>query len=283
MPGTILKMWQGLGYYQRARNIQRTAEIIVNQYKGQFPDQRALLKPLPGFGPYTIGAVLSIAFNKPEVAIDANIRRVAMRLCAMKGIPAKESEKKVAAFLSQNISKRKGGAFNQGMMELGALICKQRNPKCLSCPLKTLCRAYSKGIQEIIPGTAKKDYKRIEVVVGLIERNSQILIQQRPHKGLLAGLWELPGGKIKKGEHRAQAIKRELAEELGVEVVDSTYLFSVNHSYTFYKVKVSVLKCKLKTLPKTNKQRQWVSLKGMRAYPLPSGTAKIFEKLALKQ
>ncbi len=195
----ILKMWQGLGYYTRVRNIHRSAKIICKEYNGKIPEHVDELRKLPGFGPYTVGAVASIAFDKRQPIIDANVRRVVMRQLARKGHADTSQDKKILEFLDQIMPATGNNIFNQAMMELGALVCRSKEPICLFCPVKETCVAYRKGIQEIIPTVKKKLIKEIEAVIAIIEHDGKYFIQKRSSKGLLADLWEFPGGKIEEG------------------------------------------------------------------------------------
>ncbi len=275
----ILKLWQGLGYYSRAKNIHKSAKMIVKQYKESIPKNPEELRKLPGFGPYTVGAVLSIAFDMRQPIIDANVRRVIMRVLAREGYADTLQDKAILEFLDKVMPKKNLRSFNQAMMELGALVCRNREPVCSLCPLKTECRAYAKGIQEIIPQIKKKVLKDLEVSVGIIERKGKYFIQKRPSKGLLADFWEFPGGKIEKRELPAQALKREIKEELGVEVEKSKHFMRVRHFYTQYRVKLHVSFCQLKSYPDSDATHKWVSLKNLTKYPMPSGSAKIVDKL----
>ena len=275
----ILRLWQGLGYYTRAKNIHKTAKIICNIYGKQIPDDPSELKKLPGFGPYTIGAVLSIAFDQRHPIIDANVRRVIMRLLALKGYADISQDPKILKFLEREMPKENLRTFNQALMELGALVCRNREPLCGICPVKMHCYGYKKGIQEIIPQPKKRIVKDIDVAIGILKRDEKYFIQKRPAKGLLGDLWEFPGGKIEKGESPVQALKRELKEELGISVKSQHHLMNVRHFYTQYRVNLHVLFCEPSSYPSLQKNRKWSTLKGLRRYPMPSGSAKIVDQL----
>jgi A/G-specific adenine glycosylase len=273
---TVLKAWQGLGYYQRARNLHRAAQVINEQHAGSVPQQYEDLMALPGFGPYTAAAVLSIAYDKPYPVLDANVQRVLMRLSCIKNESHSPTKKKFLLYLKTLMGKESPGEFNQALMELGALVCRPKSPRCLLCPLQRFCLAYKNGEQEVIPAPKKRRYKKIEAVVGIIKPSSRYLIQKRPPSGLLADLWEFPGGKRKKGETLEGALRRELKEELGAEIRDVKFLLNVQHAYTQFQVSLYAYECKLQNKPhlKRNSQR-WVSLEALKKYPFPSGSAKI--------
>ncbi|HLF17802.1 MAG TPA: A/G-specific adenine glycosylase [Candidatus Omnitrophota bacterium] len=275
----ILKSWQGLGYYQRARNIHKAAKLIVEKYSARIPDDYETLRTIPGFGPYTAGAVLSIAFDKRYPIVDANIRRVVMRLLAIKKQATAQVDKDVYAYLDKIMPKRNLRTFNQALMELGALVCKNKEPLCSMCPIKDRCKAFKRGIQELIPQRKEKLTHEIDVAVGIMERSDKFFIQKRPPKGLLAGLWEFPGGKVKKGETHRQALKRELKEELGITVKDAAFLTRIKHFYTKYKVNLYAYLCNTEAVLFEDRNKKWVGKGEFFRYPMPSGTAKLVKHL----
>jgi A/G-specific adenine glycosylase len=276
----VLKAWQGLGYYQRAKNLHQAAKIIMRDFGGQIPQNYDDLRNLPGFGPYTTAAVLSIAFDKPFLTIDANTRRVLMRLLKRAQKAAPGIDRNLQHVFAPILPQRHPGIFNQALMELGSLVCRSKNPQCLLCPLPEFCSAYKSGEQEVIPIPEKRSYKKIDAVIGIIEKKGKFLIQKRPSSGLLADLWEFPGGKIKKRETAEQALKREIKEEIGGEIFQERFLTKVRHSYTQYQVSLHAYSCSLKKNPILDRTRhRWVSLKGLRQYPFPSGSAKVIEFL----
>ena len=276
---TILKQWQGLGYYSRAKNIHASAKIICEKFSGQIPRDVDVLKTLPGFGPYTIGALLSIAYNKREAIIDANVRRVVMRLRALEGHADTRHDKQILEFLESVLPYQNLREFNEGLMELGALICRQREPVCVMCPVHKMCKAYQKGIQELIPTPRKKILKSIEAVIGIIFHDGKYLIQRRPSSGLLANLWEFPGGKVNPNESIGDALHREIQEELKVNIKSCHPLMTVTHFYTQYRIKLHAWTCQLQTLPSHKATRRWVSRASLTKYPMPSGSAKIAHRL----
>lgn len=275
----VLKSWQGLGYYNRARNLHKAASIVATDYQGQLPQDPHLVRRLPGFGPYTTGSVLSIAYNRPLTIIDANIRRVVMRLLAIKAPADTKQDKIIGDFLNKVLPSQRVGDFNQALMELGALVCRNKEPLCNLCPLKKLCKAYRKGWQEIIPTPKIKVIQDIHAAIAIIQRQGRYFLQKRPSRGLLADLWEFPGGKLNHKESQKETLSRELKEELGVDLKNAHYLFDVTHFYTQFRVKLSVWQCILKKYPPTDTHHQWVSFKGFTNYPMPSGSAKIVDRL----
>ncbi len=276
----VLKTWQGLGYYQRARNLHQASKIIVDKHQGRIPQDYEEMRKLPGFGPYITAAVLSIAFNKPFPVMEANIRRVLMRITGARGEANPQNDQKFLRFLKPYFPQNKAAAFNQALMELGALVCRPKNPSCLVCPLSDFCQAFKDGEQEVIPRPKKREYRKIDAVVAVVEKNGRFLIQKRPPKGLLADLWEFPGGKRKTGETLEEALRREIREELQSEVLDVKLLIKVSHAYTQYQVSLYAFQCRLAKDPSPSKKRhRWVTLHGLRNYPFPSGSAKIIKFL----
>jgi len=276
----VLKAWQGLGYYQRAKNLHKASRILMEKYKGKIPSDYEELIKLPGFGPYTTAAVLSIAYNKLFPVIDANVRRVWMRLMGMAKESTPKVDKAIQTFMQPYLSPQKMGQFNQAVMELGSLVCRPKNPLCLLCPLQDHCKAFLLGEQEIIPRPQKRNTRKIEAVIGIMEKRGKYLIQKRPPQGLLSDLWEFPGGKRRKDETLEQALRREIREELGAEIEGIQLLTQVKHAYTQFQVKLSAFQCRPRTAPSLSRDgHRWVTLKGMRKYPFPSGSAKIIQFL----
>ncbi len=276
----VLRAWQGLGYYERARNLHEAARAVVRKFGGRLPEDEGTLRSLPGFGPYTAAAVASIAFGRPAPVLDANVRRLVMRLENLSGRPGPSSDRQVLDFLKARLPRRGAGDFNQAVMELGALVCRPRNPLCLRCPLRASCRAARAGRQELIPPPRRTTTRKIEAVVAVIRKDGRLLVQKRSAGRLLADLWEFPGGKRKRRESLDRALRREVREELGVEVVSSRLLTSVTHAYTQFLVRLHAFEVVPDREPSLVRGRQrWVSLRGLRSYPLPSGSVRLVEFL----
>ena len=282
----VLKSWEGLGYYQRARNMRRAARIILNAHGGRFPEDPAVLAGLPGFGPYTTAAVASLSFGKPIPVIDANVRRVMTRMLGLHGSSGIEHDAEIGRILRKSISRRSPGNFNQAMMEWGAIVCRPKNPFCLRCPGQGECRAFAQEEQEVIPASKAFRAKKITAVVAVIRKGNRVLIQQRPEEGLLAGLWEFPGGKVERGESLRAGLKRELREELGVEIKTALPLITVRHSYTKYRVTLHAFDVTIADGPGSlskdslrNRSARWISLKSLDRFPFPSGSLKIIREL----
>ena len=191
----LMKLWQGLGYYSRARNLQKAAQVIVNEFGGRFPDTYDGLLRLPGIGDYTAGAIASIAFNQPVPAVDGNVLRVAARTANMDGdIMDPKVRRMFREVMEAVMPPRRPGAFNQALMDLGATVCLPNGaPLCERCPLSELCEANRLGIQNELPRRRKKVPRRVEeMTVFLLLREGRVALRKRPKQGLLAGLWEFP-------------------------------------------------------------------------------------------
>ena len=194
-PDRLAKLWEGLGYYSRMRNLQKAAKVIVSDFGGELPRTCASLKTLPGIGDYTAAAIASINFGEPVAAVDGNLLRVAARVsgCADDIMDAKV-RKQFTAHLNDAIDLARPGAYNQAMMDLGATVCLPNGaPKCEICPARMMCEAYKNGLTEVLPVRAKKKARKIEErTVLLLFQNGKAALRKRADTGLLASLWEFP-------------------------------------------------------------------------------------------
>ncbi len=243
----VLTLWEGLGYYSRARNLHRAAQIVVAQHGGQLPDSVGALRKLPGIGPYTAGAIASLAFGQDEALVDGNVRRVLARLFNLE-IPADSTQgmKQLWGLARQHLPAGRAADYNQGLMELGALICLSKNPDCGNCPLAEICEANQLGLQTQRPILAPKiPVPHYTVTAAVITLNGNILIAQRPTDGLLGGMWEFPGGKLDPGESLAECLAREILEELGVRIIIGEEMGIYHHAYTHFKVTLHAFGCRI--------------------------------------
>ena len=243
----VLKLWEGLGYYSRARNLHRAAQQIIEKFGGQLPASRDALASLPGVGSYTAGAVASIAFGLDEAALDGNIRRVLARVFDV-AIPARSpaGERKLWELARDNLPPGRAGDYNQALMDLGATICLPKNPTCLLCPLLDHCQAHAAGVQEerpILP--VKAPVPHYLVTAAVICREGRILISRRPRYGLLGGMWEFPGGKLEAGETLPECLAREIREELDAAVSVGEEIGVYRHAFTHFKVTLHAFFCVL--------------------------------------
>jgi A/G-specific adenine glycosylase len=279
----VLKAWQGLGYYARARNLHRAAQFIVQQYNGHFPDQMAAVLALPGIGRTTAGGILSAAFNQPLPILDGNVKRVLARLVALALPPTKEIAQlwQLSETLLDSLHPRD---FNQALMDLGATLCTPHKPNCQLCPWSRHCQAYNLGVQSQVPMSESRPpipHKLIGVAVIWNDRE-QILIDRRRQEGLLGGLWEFPGGKLEPGETVEACIVREIQEELGIEISVGDRLITVDHTYTHFRVTLYVHHCRYirgEPQPLECDEIRWVTLAEIDQYPFPKANVQIIEAL----
>lgn len=244
----VLALWEGLGYYSRARNLWRAARQVW-EAGGQMPRTAADLALLPGVGRYTAAAIASMAFGQDEAALDGNIRRVLARIFNVT-LPARspEGERQLWALAQQHLPPGRAGDYNQALMDLGSQICTPRAPACLVCPLQALCQAAALGLQAERPVmSARPPVPLWTVTAAVIWRADRVLIARRPSRGLLGGLWEFPGGKLEPGETLPEGLRREIAEELAVEIAVGAELGVYRHAYTHFKVVLHAFACTLVT------------------------------------
>ncbi|PZE19749.1 A/G-specific adenine glycosylase [Paenibacillus xerothermodurans] len=214
----VLKLWEGLGYYSRARNLQGAIREVQERYGGTVPDTKEEISSLKGVGPYTSGAILSIAYNKPEPAVDGNVMRVLSRYFLIEEDIMKNSTRSSMEKLAvELIPEGAAGEFNQGLMELGAMVCTPRAPHCLTCPVRQHCSAREAGLEEALPVKKKAkpprpEYRIAALIEGSGSNSGKILIRQRPQEGLLARMWELPHVEVPYMYPAAPSLPREVPE-----------------------------------------------------------------------
>lgn len=235
----VLKVWEGLGYYSRARHLHAAAQQLVAEHGGRLPQSAAALRALPGIGPYTAGAIASIAFGERTPALDGNVIRVLSRLFDLAADVTETATKKELWRLADSlVPETRPGDYNQALMELGQRICVPAAPACHRCPLRDLCLARACGTQLERPvRPPRRNTPHYDVVAGVIYRDDgAFLIARRPPQGLLGGLWEFPGGKQEDGESLAEALRREIREELAMEISVGRPLGAIKHAYTHFRI-----------------------------------------------
>ncbi len=279
----VLKAWEGLGYYARARNLHRAAQRVAQSPGGVFPTAFAAVMGLPGIGRTTAGGILSAAFNLPFPILDGNVKRVLSRLVALE-VPPKKALDRLWVTSTQLLPAQQPRDFNQALMDLGATLCTRRQPSCTICPWRPYCQAYQQNMQSNIPVTEARDpipHKQIGVAVVWDDHN-QVLIDRRPQDGLLGGLWEFPGGKVEPGETVEACIHRELQEELAIDVEVGDRLITLDHAYTHFKVTLHVYHCRHRSgepQPLACDEIRWVSVAELEQYPFPTANVKIIDAL----
>jgi A/G-specific adenine glycosylase len=244
-PDAVLGAWAGLGYYSRARNLQRAARLVVERHGGRLPDTAEALRELPGIGRYTAGAIASIAFDRPEPSVDGNVARVLARLHGIAGDPKRPAvAERLWRHAGALVHGESPGDLNQALMELGALVCTPRAPRCPACPLRRGCAARRAGDPEALPRAARKPAPRaLEAVAGLVLRGGRALAVRRPARGLLGGLWELPGGELAPHEPPEAGLRRTLLERTGLAVVASERRGELAHAFTHRRLRLHVFRC----------------------------------------
>lgn len=280
----VLKAWEGLGYYARARNLHRAAQEIVEKEGGILPQHYHELRRLPGFGDYTAGAVASIAFGEVVPAVDGNVKRVLARLFAVEtDISQKETVQTLREIAAALVDPTQPGDWNQALMELGATVCLPRAPRCPLCPVNDVCEARRRGIEQALPVKgAKRALPHYDVAAAVIRQDDKLLIALRPPEGMLGGLWEFPGGKQEPGETLEECLRREILEELGVEIDVGQPVITVKHGYTHFKITLTAFWCRLRQgTPQSIKVAdwRWVTLAELEGLPFPRTDQKIIEAL----
>jgi A/G-specific adenine glycosylase len=277
---TVLKRWEGLGYYARARHLHKAAQAVVEQYNGELPQNVHDLQKLPGFGPYTAAAVSSIAFDQPVPVVDGNVLRVGCRFWGIAtDIRHPRARTELQSRLQPFVSAMSPGVFNQALMELGALICRPQSPRCHGCPLAADCVAYQQNRTAELPVKSKrKPVPHAQIAVGIIWKAGTVLIVRRRQEQMLGGLWVFPGGKQKPGESLAETVYREAAEATGLQVrVDYPYC-QVQHAYTHLQVTLTAFRCTWiggDAMPLRSDGLRWVRLNELDAYPFPKVNLKV--------
>ena len=282
----VLKVWEGLGYYARARNLHKAAQFIIKELDGEIPSDYATFRKLAGVGDYSAAAVQSIAFNTPYAAVDGNIKRVLARLYLMEApINEASSAKRFQQKADDLLDQEEPGQFNQAMMELGATVCRPQSPSCLICPVNQFCEAFHTARQTEFPRRRKTEaIPEHHIAAGVIYKGSEVLIVQRPLDGLLGGLWEFPNGQISENESAEEACIRHITDVVNLSVTNIKYLTRVKHAFTHFKIVVDVFQCDYdsgKVVLNGPIDAKWVKLAALQDYPLPRATHKILDKLIL--
>jgi A/G-specific adenine glycosylase len=280
----VLREWEGLGYYSRARQMVKVARQLVKDNHARLPRDPRELEKLPGVGRYTAGAIASIAFGADTPALDGNIKRVLARVFDIDQ-PVDETRiiKQLWMLAEELLPRGRAGEYNQAMMDLGATICLARNPLCGKCPLEVICQARRNGTQSQRPvRKVRKAIPHYVVAAAVIWRGGKVLIARRPSKGLLGGLWEYPGGKQQAGENLPETLQRELAEELAAQVEVGSSVGIYRHAYTHFRLTLHAFSCKLtgpEPQPLEASQLAWVTPADLGSYPMGNIDRRISDDL----
>ena len=281
--GKVLKAWENMGYYARARNLHTASKQIVKDFKGKIPDSWDELIQLPGIGQYTAGAILSIAFGKKVPVVDGNVRRLMARLYAVREPLSNASAQRRIRNLAEALLPEKDvGRFNQGLMELGATICVPRNPACSECPLPAACEAHKTQLQNELPVMPKRrPIPHYQVTAGVVRnKKGRLLIVQRHEEGLLGGLWKWPGGRKLPGESLKTCLKRTILDEVDAEVDVGERIAKVGHAYTHFRITLHAFECTIrKGKPKALKCEDWcwTNKKGLTQYAFSKADREVMK------
>lgn len=275
----VLKAWEGLGYYSRARNLHRAAQSIVSERAGQFPTISQDWKSLPGIGDYTAAAIASIVNGEPSPSIDGNVLRVWSRMRGShENIALPRTRDKAAEFLTRHIKASNPSHFNQALMELGALVCRPRNPDCANCPLHHACIARQKGLTDQLPVKQSKiTVKHRHEAVLILRFQDKVLLTQQPQEGLLGGLWTFPTFELPESTSSIDCIENQL----GAWNCDHSPIKhggSFNHAYTHFKLKLEAVLARTESPNCCPDNMQWVPIKQLSDFPL----ARIHRIIATK-
>ena len=281
---SVLKLWEGLGYYSRARHLHQAAKMMTQKYGGEPPRTADELRQFPGVGPYTAAAIASIAFGEPIPSVDGNLLRVCSRLWGLETpMRAKSLADEIRGRLTPMIKTVNPSYFNQAMMELGALICTPRNPLCGKCLISKYCVALASGRVHELPVVASaKKIPHYRIAVGVVWKRGKILIARRHERQMLGGLWEFPGGKQLKKEALSETVMREVVEETGVLCqVESAYV-TVKQTYSHFKITLTAFKCRWRSgraRANASAQLKWILPADLRHYPMPRANRRIVEAM----
>ncbi len=273
----VLRLWEGLGYYRRARQLHAAARVIVANHRGQFPNDSRLAQSLPGIGRYTAGAVLSIAYDQREPILEANTVRVLGRLLAFPGDPhSKAGQATLWSFAEDLLPAKNVGQCNQALMELGSQICTPRNPACPKCPVAMLCPTKKYGLQESIPAPKmKKKFVEVSHAIVVVKRGQRVLVRQCGDSERWSGLWDFPRFELDTSQLDIQSqLHRRVQSLTGIRIERSEHLETLRHGVTRYRI---TLECFLAN-PSRGRLKtgaRWISIEDLADYPLNTTGRKI--------
>ncbi len=271
----VLKVWEGLGYYSRARNLHRASQIVLNRFRGIIPNSLKDLLSLPGIGRSTAGAILSFAFQKEAPILDGNAKRVISRLFTVSGNPAEGKTEDLLWKISESlVPKGFSNPFNQALMDLGSMFCTPKEPGCDQCPLGQYCKASLSGKPESYPPRPiKKTIPHITAVSAVIKKNGKVLLCQRPPKGLLGGLWEFPNWPTEERKDFKGYLRHKIRSEIGLKVKSKEPVGTFHQTYSHFKLALFVYYC---DVVDGQDKGKWVDTRNLHLLPM----SRIHRKVA---
>jgi A/G-specific adenine glycosylase len=294
-PERVLKLWEGLGYYHRARNLQKAAQVVVADSEGKFPEKFEEVLALPGIGRYTAGAICSIAFNQPRPILDGNVIRVLTRLFGIGKNPHERLTNEKLWRLAERLVARAAVAdrrhpsplarhsgacslFNQALMELGALVCTPREPQCRLCPLRSLCVAYDRNRVEALPNFRRRPAQTARRFAAfVVETRGRFLVRQRPGNVVNACLWEFPNVELSEGH---SDLKEAAQSTLQMKPISLTPLCTLKHSITRFRITLEVFSVESKIdFARNGQSGRWLTLREMRSLAFAGAHRRILRRL----
>ena len=278
----VLRHWEGLGYYRRARQLHGAAKVLADEHGGAFPCDPESVRALPGIGRYTAGAILSIAFDAREPILEANTIRLFCRLLAYRGVPTtSEAQHTLWAMAEAVLPRREIGTFNQAMMELGSQVCTPKTPTCDECPVADLCRAKTLCAQDTIPALKpKKKFEDVHEVALIVRRRGRILLLRRPEGGRWAGLWDFPRYEMDHDEEPAlfRKLRDKLRTQTGIDAIPETYQKRLKHGVTRFRITLDCYTARYVEsgeVPIDVPELKWVTTRQLAEYPLNTTGRKL--------
>lgn len=280
----VLKAWEGLGYYRRAHKLHQAARKLADEKTLALPQDEQALMRLPGIGPYTAAAIQAIAFQRDTIALDGNLRRVISRLSNLTIDPrSREGEARLRKWAMAVLTRGKASEFNQALMDLGAMVCTPKAPRCSDCPLSKFCEAYRRGVQEDRPvRKRRRSVPHHDVGAAVIGRDGEVLIARRPMDGLLGGLWAFPGGRVEAHEAPSEGLKRFLQDALGISVDVHERIDVIQHAYTHLRITLHAFQCVLVAgIPGGDvyDELRWVSVEDLPGYAMGKADRSVAQRL----
>ncbi len=281
----VLRAWEGLGFYRRARNLHAAAKAIVRDHEGRIPRDAATLATLPGIGPYTAGAVASIAFGEPAPAVDGNVTRVLSRIFRVEADVTKPSGRARLEELARGlVTADRPGAFNQALMDLGSTVCAPRRPACAVCPVASLCRAKAAGVQSSLPRMpARRRPETVPVSFAYVRARGRTLLVRRPNADLLGGLWALPGGEVPSERSARDTLRHLVTAQAGIRVLVREEVARVAHTFSHLRWSATVFRCTLRGGAHVSPSARWATDDELAHLPLVPDHRKLLGELASRR